>query len=127
MRPLLAVLALTMLAARLHAHEVRPAYLELHEAGDGTWDVLFKVPARGDMKLSLQARLPEHCQVEVPVRRDLDGSAYRENWVVRCPGGVKDISPVLPGSEPRSTATSISFSDPRGTICNTARRSRSRY
>ena len=36
------------------AHEVRPAYLELRQTGTETYDVLWKVPARGDnMRLGI--------------------------------------------------------------------------
>ena len=36
------------LANAASAHEVRPAYLELRQTGASTYDVLWKVPARGD-------------------------------------------------------------------------------
>ena len=39
---------LCLLAAAVSAHEVRPAYLELRQTGAETYDVLWKVPARGD-------------------------------------------------------------------------------
>ena len=37
-------------------HEVRPGYLEIAQTGEETFDVYFKVPARGDLRLSLYAR-----------------------------------------------------------------------
>ena len=35
------------------AHEVRPAYLELRELRTGEFEMLFKTPMRGDLRLSL--------------------------------------------------------------------------
>jgi hypothetical protein len=36
-----------LLAAGAHAHEVRPAYLELRETAPDTYEAMWKVPARG--------------------------------------------------------------------------------
>ena len=45
--------------SRVSAHEVRPAYLEIHQTGTDTYDVLWKVPARGDnMRLGIYVRVP---------------------------------------------------------------------
>jgi len=52
MRQLLAVWLL-LLAMPAFAHEVRPAYLELHEETGNEFRVLWKTPMRGDMRLSL--------------------------------------------------------------------------
>ena len=41
------------LASGSWAHEVRPAYLDLKEEAPGTFDVLFKTPMVGDLRLSL--------------------------------------------------------------------------
>ena len=40
------------------AHEVWPGYLEIRQTAVETYEVLWKVPARGDMRLGIQARLP---------------------------------------------------------------------
>ncbi|MEP6668789.1 MAG: HupE/UreJ family protein [Chthoniobacter sp.] len=56
----LILLLLVVLTARGFAHEVRPAYLELHQTGADTYRVLWKVPARGDdQRLSLHVEFPE--------------------------------------------------------------------
>ena len=51
-----------IMASPASAHEVRPGYLELRQTGADTFDVLWKVPARGDLRLGIYARLPEHCE-----------------------------------------------------------------
>ena len=46
------------------AHESRPGYLEINElAGTGgQYELLWKVPRRGELVMPLKARLPEHCR-----------------------------------------------------------------
>ncbi len=82
-----ALLALA-LAGPAGSHEVRPAYLELSEAPDGNYQVLFKVPLRGPMRLDLRVRLPESCRtLATPERRNVSGASL-ETWRTRCEGGL---------------------------------------
>lgn len=74
-------------AAGAHAHEVRPAYLELRERAASSWDVLFKVPARGERRLALYPRLPDDCRSTEPVARAVAG-AHLERWRATCEGGL---------------------------------------
>jgi hydrogenase/urease accessory protein HupE len=69
-------------------HEVRPGYLEIGQTGEETFDVYFKVPARGDLRLSLYARLPERCQARTPVRTRAEAGAFIDRWSVTCTGGL---------------------------------------
>ena len=49
------------------AHEVRPAYLELRQTGTDTYDVLWKVPARGDnMRLGIYVEFPPNTAKVTP-------------------------------------------------------------
>jgi len=41
------------MAGGVQAHEVRPGYLEIRETSHDSFDVLWKVPARGEYRLSL--------------------------------------------------------------------------
>jgi hydrogenase/urease accessory protein HupE len=75
-------------AAPALAHEVRPAYLELREVGAGRFGVLWKVPARGEMRLSLAVRLPARCTATEPPRRIDAGGAITERWQVECTDGL---------------------------------------
>ena len=43
------------------ADEIRPGYLEITENSHNVFSVLWKVPAKGNKKLSLQAQLPANC------------------------------------------------------------------
>jgi hypothetical protein len=85
---LAAVLALVCTAAGdALAHEVRPGFLELREIGDKTYDVLWKVPAKGNKRLGLYVRLPGHCTSGEP-RSRFAGGAYVERWRATCIGGL---------------------------------------
>jgi hypothetical protein len=71
------------------AHEVRPAYLQIHQTGSDTYAVLWKVPGRGDdLRLGLYVELPTDCVTVGDVRSSLVDNAYTERWNVRCPGGL---------------------------------------
>jgi hypothetical protein len=56
---LVALLCLGIAGKPVAAHELRPGFLELVETAPNTFDVLWKVPARGEARLALDARLPK--------------------------------------------------------------------
>lgn len=70
------------------AHEVRPAYLQIREVGADTYDILWKTPAQGQMRLALDVILPGACEsVTEPHSVLLDGSVLAR-WRERCEGGL---------------------------------------
>jgi hydrogenase/urease accessory protein HupE len=87
-RFLLAALLLSGFVAPLAAHEVRPGYLAVRQTDAESFDVLWKVPAKGNLKLSLHARLPENCRELAPRSSYFGGGASTERWSVTCPGGL---------------------------------------
>jgi hypothetical protein len=81
------LLLLAGLAANVSAHEMRPAYLQLHQTAADTYDVFWKVPAVGDsMRLSLYVQLPEACSNLAQPRASFGNGAYTEQWSVKCAG-----------------------------------------
>lgn len=84
----LGTLLLSGLLAGVEAHEVRPGYLALQQTGEDRFEVLWKVPARGELRLGLHARLPDHCSDLVPRVVYRGGGAFTERWSVVCPGGL---------------------------------------
>jgi len=86
---LVMVLAWTAhLPQRAHGHEVRPGYLELQQTAAETWSVLWKVPAQGDMRLSIHPRFPEACALgSEPIAFQVNG-AYIERTSIACKGGL---------------------------------------
>ncbi len=84
---LLFVLVLALAAPASHAHEVRPGYLQVQEVSADVYDVLWKVPARGEYRLSLYVRLPDSCQGK-PSHGTFVADAFVERWQAKCPGGL---------------------------------------
>ena len=83
---LVSVLSIT---AGVFAHEVRPAYLQLHQTSAETYDVFWKVPGRGDnLRLSLYVEMPAKCS-DASQRRGVFGdNTFIEEWIVKCAGGL---------------------------------------
>jgi hydrogenase/urease accessory protein HupE len=71
------------------SHEVRPAYLELHQTSGETYDLLWKVPGQGeDLRLGLYVQLPESCSNLSRPRGAFAANAYTARWSVKCAGGL---------------------------------------
>lgn len=71
------------------AHEVRPGFLELQQSATETFDVIWKVPAKGELRLGIHAELPRNCDSLVPPARYSTGDAFTDRWSVVCPGGLE--------------------------------------
>ena len=85
----LAALAVMLFSAATFAHEIRPAYLELHQTGADTYDVLWKVPGRGaNERFGIYVEFPAGCTNLAAPRGTMVNNAYSERWTVRCPGGL---------------------------------------
>ena len=80
---------LLMFCSSALAHEVRPGYLELRQTGPETYDVLWKVPGRGeDLRLGLYVELPAGCNNLTPPRTTIANNAFTERWTVARAGGL---------------------------------------
>ena len=76
------------LPQQAQGHEVRPGYLELQQTAAESWSVLWKVPAQGDMRLSIHPRFPEDCGLaSEPIAFSVSG-AYIERTSIACKGGL---------------------------------------
>jgi hypothetical protein len=73
-------LAIAALAAPAATHEVRPAYLALEEVAPGEFDVLFKTPMRGDMRLDLSVAFSGKVEALTPVVSRPTGDAMVQSW-----------------------------------------------
>ncbi len=108
-----AALALA-LAGASGAHEVRPGYLELRERGAEAFDVLWKVPARGDERLAIEPRLPERCRPASPRSALASEGAVSERWSVRCPGGLGGGTIAIEGLAATLTDVLVRLESPDG-------------
>ena len=66
------------------AHEVRPAYLQLHEERPGEFAVLLKVPMQGDMRLALEPQFSGKTESSASVTLTVPGAAI-ETWTLYAP------------------------------------------
>ncbi len=82
------VCLLSWVAFAAHADVFRPAYLELREAGGERYDVTWKVPAQGDMRLAIKVRFPEDTQQLTEPQGMFAGNAFVERWQISRKGGL---------------------------------------
>ena len=74
-----------LIATAVHAHEVRPAYLELTERSAGEFSVLWKTPMRGDARLSLRPVFSGDAKVHGTVTaRGVNGASIQQ-WTLLAP------------------------------------------
>jgi hydrogenase/urease accessory protein HupE len=80
---------LWVVGATVVAHEVRPAYLQLHQTDAETYDVFWKVPARGDnLRLGLYVEMPTNCSDALQRRGVFGENTFVEQWGIKCAGGL---------------------------------------
>jgi hydrogenase/urease accessory protein HupE len=102
-RFLLAVLA-ALLAAPALTDELRPGYLEMRQTSPGAYDLLFKIPARGDdLRLAIYVSLPEGTQDVAPPRASFSDGAYVERRSIRRDGGLIGQAVSIEGLSATST------------------------
>jgi hydrogenase/urease accessory protein HupE len=85
MRRLALILAAILSASLAEAHELRPAFLELHETLPGEFSVLWKTPMLGDARLALEPVFSGKVTALSPmITRTVPGAAI-QTWAVRAP------------------------------------------
>ncbi|MGD8640829.1 MAG: HupE/UreJ family protein [Gammaproteobacteria bacterium] len=67
-----------------HAHESRPAYLQITQTQADVFDVTWRRPARGERVLSLQPVFPPHCRPQGEVVNYSAGGAHNARWKLQC-------------------------------------------
>ena len=108
----LALVLFVAFAASAFAHESRPAYLEVREITPETYDVLWKVPARGgDQRLSIHIAFPEDTRTLVEPVGTFADAAYLERSRVRRPGGLEGATVRVDGLEFTQTDALIRITD----------------
>jgi hydrogenase/urease accessory protein HupE len=95
-------LALSVVTAQADVY--RPAYLELKQTSEDTFDLLWKVPARGpDKGLGLYVELPQDTETITPTRTSFIGSAFIETSTIRRAGGLAGAEIYIKGLTTIST------------------------
>src|SRR5438270_12383687 len=86
---LIIVVIAVLLAQPALADELRPGYLEMRQTSPGTYNLLFKIPARGeDLRLAIYVKLPEGTQDVAVLRASFGDGAYVERRTIRRDGGL---------------------------------------
>lgn len=107
-RWMLAPLAAAAITAETAAHEVRPAYLELHETSAGRFEVLWKQPVLADAepgairRLPLRPAFPAHCRAAGRGLPEVTASALIERWTIDCGAGGLGDAPIEIAGLPRT-------------------------
>jgi hydrogenase/urease accessory protein HupE len=70
------------------AHEIRPAFLQIREIEPATYDVLWKTPAQGDLRLALNVVWPPQCHTLGVPRTTLVVAAVIEHRRTTCERGL---------------------------------------
>lgn len=97
-RFLITLAAIFALTTPLPAHESRPAYLELRETSESTFDVLWKVPARSpNERLALDVRFPSDAQIVTATQRIFTGGAFVDRLTIRREGGIANMEIYIEG------------------------------
>jgi hydrogenase/urease accessory protein HupE len=87
-RSLLLLAIMLAVALPATAHEVRPAFLQIRQIDTSTYDILWKTPAQGDLRLALNVMLPAECRDVAEPRTTLVNAAVIQRWRSNCAGGL---------------------------------------
>jgi hydrogenase/urease accessory protein HupE len=82
-------LVLASASGTASAHELRPGMLELRETQPGTYALLWKRPAGGEVEIRIAPVLPADCRFAAPGASQLTPGALVVRGTVTCDGGLR--------------------------------------
>jgi hydrogenase/urease accessory protein HupE len=85
----LALLVPVLVATSSRAHVLRSAYLEMQQRGPEQWTVLWKVPARDELRLSLSPRFDARCRRDGEITTYRQADTWADRWKLSCAGGLE--------------------------------------
>ena len=77
------VLGAVLFSVSAFAHELRPAYLQLHEEKPGEFSVFWKTPMLGDAKLALEPEFSGDAKAITPITTRSPLGASIQQWMLR--------------------------------------------
>jgi hydrogenase/urease accessory protein HupE len=96
--------------SNLHAHEIRPAYLELRETAPGQFSVVWRTPVMSGMRLPVALKLPGDVQnLRDPVVQEMPDSLVERRWVMAGPNGLAGKRIEFPGLQLTITDVLVRF------------------
>jgi len=90
-----------------HAHEVRPAYLAIVETAPETYDVVWKQPTAGEVRVALAPVFPAACSVIGAPAVAAQPSASVTRFRLHCAGGLRNQTVRIAGLERTLTSTIV--------------------
>jgi hydrogenase/urease accessory protein HupE len=113
---LFAVLA-ALLAPPAHSDELRPGYLEMRQTSPDAYNLLFKIPARGeDLRLAIYIKLPGGTQEVGLPRASFSDGAYVERRTIRREGGLAGQAVSIEGLSATTTDVLVRIESLEGAI-----------
>jgi hydrogenase/urease accessory protein HupE len=113
---LFAVLGM-LLAQPTRSDELRPGYLELRQTTPDTYNLLFKVPARGeDLRLAIYVNMPEGTEDVGAPRASSGDGAFVERRTIRRDGGLVGHAVTIEGLSATSTDVLVRVESLAGAI-----------
>jgi len=89
MKRLFILLLFATFALNAVAHEVRPAYLDIRETAPETYDVLWKVPGKGEnLRLGIFVEFPVDSKNLTEPRASMTSNIFVERWTLKRAGGL---------------------------------------
>lgn len=76
------------IASTAWSHEIRPGYLELRESQDGSYELLWKKPAGGEVEIRIAPVIPEGCRLLTPDRQQITPGAVLVRGTLQCERGI---------------------------------------
>jgi hydrogenase/urease accessory protein HupE len=111
-----AILAV-LLAQPALSDELRPGYLEMRQTSSGTYNLLFKIPARGeDLRLAIYVKLPDGTHDVGLPRASFSDGAYVERRSIRRDGGLAGQAISIEGLSATSTDVLVRVESREGAI-----------
>jgi hydrogenase/urease accessory protein HupE len=93
-----------LFAQPVRSDELRPGYLEMRQTSSGTYNLLFKIPARGEeLRLAIYVKLPEGTQDVGAPRASFSDGVYVERRTIRRDGGLLGQAVTIEGLSATST------------------------
>ena len=109
--------ALLALPSASFAHESRPAYLALTEISEDTYQMIWKVPAKGRFtKLALTVEFDDAVSVVMPVQSEFSGGAVVERSTIQRQGGLAGASVLIEGLSSTLTDALVRIEDLQGQV-----------
>jgi hydrogenase/urease accessory protein HupE len=94
----LLLIAVLLCASTAHAHESRPAYLELKEIAPGQFSLLWRTPVLSGMRLPVALKMPEGLrELKAPAVQELTDSLVERRWIDAGPNGLAGRRIEFPG------------------------------